>query len=284
MENPYDPYGPLVPDLALAWKVQDDLRAVTFHFHELAKWSNTESFACEDARFSFETMATGEGLTRPYMQKRLANVDPDQLECYDDGSLHVVFSEPTATPLYAFVHRGALVFNKAWFLEGGEDAMFTDVSLSIGPFQWVEGQEVGVDVQRFERNPHYFRQGLPYLDELTIYGILDERTQLATHLAHQTDWHWVRHREQYQPYVDHDQILTVARPTGYHSRLWINPRNHPFDNVRVRQAVMMGIDSNVTAREIGSWAGPPNVVGGGYGYPTGSGWAVPEAERCAVPG
>ena len=85
--------------------------------------------------------------------------------------------------------------------------------------------------------PNYFKEGLPYLDELTILGILDESAQLVRQLAHQSDWHWVCTFGQYDEYVDHDQILTVIKATRGHHSIWLNSNNPPFDNVNVRQAI-----------------------------------------------
>jgi hypothetical protein len=65
-------------------------------------------------------------------------------------------------------------------------------------------------------------------------GIVDESAQQAAMLAHQTDWHWVRNWGQYNAYVDHDQIMTVVRNMQSNPSLWLNKRNPPFDNVRVR--------------------------------------------------
>ena len=67
-------------------------------------------------------------------------------------------------------------------------------------------------------------------------------------LALQTDWHWVRNWGQYDSYVEHDQIQTVIRATRGHHTIWLNARNVPFDNVRVRQAVMMAIDRETGIR------------------------------------
>ena len=78
--------------------------------------------------------------------------------------------------------------------------------MGTGPFTWDEGQQVGVDEQYFSRNPNYHVEGLPYIYNLTIFGILDESAQQAAMLAHQTDWHWIRNFCQYDQYVKHDQI------------------------------------------------------------------------------
>ena len=158
--------------------------------------------------------------------------------------------------------------------------MFLDVSMGIGPFMWADDQQVGVDIQRFERNPNYFIRELPYLDELVVHGILDESNQLAAQLAHQTDWHWVRNWDQYRSYVDHDEIKTVIGATRGHLRLWINPRNEPFDNLRIRQAIVMGIDRKAAIRYMQEGYGLP----GGFGYAPGSPWELPQEQLCSVPG
>ena len=280
MENPYDPDGDLLPDLAESWEVHDDQQGVTFHLRDNARWHNGEPFVCEDARFTFETMITGKGITSSAMHRRLANLVLEETKCLDNMTLRVRFGKPTAIPLLHFADRRTVVFNKKWFLEGGEDAMFRDVSMGIGPFKWAQGQEVGTDVQRFEKNPDYFIPGLPYVDGLVIHGILDEATQLATQLSHQTDWHWVRNWKQYQAYVDHEQILTVIRPTRSHFRLWIHPEQPPFENARIRQAIFMGIDRDVLIHGLQDIRG----VKGGYGYRPGSKWELPNEARCGVPG
>ena len=278
MENPYDAGAPLLPELAASWTIHDNLDGVDFHFREGTTWHNGDAFTCEDARFSFETMRTGEGITASYMQSRLVNVSA--LSCPDDMTLVMNFTGPTGIPLLPLSNRRAQVFNKAWFEEGGEDVMFQDVSVGLGPFIWREGQSVGIDEQRFDRNPNYYIPGLPYVDELVIFGILDESTQQATQLAHQTDWHWVRNWGQYQAYVDHEQVMTVIRATRGNFRLWINPRIPPFDNVKVRQAIVMSIDRSAAIQVLQDGHGAV----GGFGYAPGSPWELTDEQRCSVPG
>ena len=279
-DNPYNPGSPYVPGLAYGWTVDADLKGVTFYLKDNAQWHNGAPFVCEDARFTYETMITGEGLTRPYMQVRLENVVLDELQCVDDYTLKFRYEAADAVPLLHYGNTATVIFNKEWFLAGGEEAMFQDVSLGTGPFMWQEGQTVGFDQQHFEKNPNYHFEGLPYVDQVTVFGILDESVQQATMLAHQTDWHWVRNFGQYDQYVEHDQIQVVIRATRSSENLWINMRNAPLDNVRIRQAIAMGMDR----------ASGINVALSGYGsqglglMPPGSAWAVDRADACALPG
>ncbi len=280
MENPYDSGAPIIPDLAQSWELGEDLDAITFNFRPGTTWHNGDAFTCEDARFSFETMRTGEGITASYMKSRLANVDT--FTCVDDMTFEMKFSGPSGESvlLLPIANRRAQIFNKAWFEAGGEDAMFQDVSVGLGPFMWRADQQVGIDTQYFDKNPNYYFPGLPYVDELVINGILDESTQQATQLAHQTDWHWVRNWGQYSSYVEHDQIMTVIRATRGNFRLWINARNAPFDNVNVRQAVVMAIDRRAAIQVLQDGHG----AAGGFGYAPGSPWELSQEQLCSVPG
>ena len=286
MDNPYDPGGPVIPDLAREWTIHEGQDGVTFYFREGVTWHNGEPFVCEDARFTFEAMITGEGLTNSRMKGDLTHVKLEEMTCVDDLTLEVKFDGPTAIPLLAFSNPRAPVFNKAWFVEGGEEAMFEDVSMGIGPFVWKEGQQVGLDVQRFEKNHDYFIPELPCVDELVIYGILDDSARHAALLTHQADWSWVREHygedlgTHYKDYVDHDQIVTVIGPTRGNLRLWINARHRPFDNARIRQAIVMGIDRQAF---IEKFAGGHGTVGG-FGYAPGSTWELHRDQRCSAPG
>ena len=277
-DNPYDA-GKIIPDLARGWTNHDGATGVTLYFHEGIQWHNGEPFTCEDARFTLETMVTGEGLTTSEMQGKLGFLDMGASSCLDDLTLELKFVEPNATALLAFTDRAALMFNKAWFEANGEDAMFTDISVGTGPFMWGEGQSVGVNEQDFFKNPDYFKDGLPYVDQVKVFGILDESAQQAAMLARQTDWHWVRNWGQYNAYVEHDQIQTVIRATRGHHSLWLNARNAPFDNVRVRQAIMMGIDRDTGIRILQDGHG-----GTGFMMSPGSSWELDQATGCAVPG
>ena len=279
-DNPYDSASPLIPGLAYGWTVDDDLKGVTFYLRDGVKWHNGTAFTCEDARFSYEIMITEEGITGSYMKGRLSTVDLGQTECVDDTTLKFRFTVPSAVPLLNFGNPAALIFNKEWFLAGGEEAMFQDVSVGTGPFIWEDGQKIGVDEQHFEKNPDYYIEGLPYVDNVVIFGILDESAQQAAMLSHQTDWHWVRNFGQYDAYVDHDRIQTVIRATRSSENLWLNTRNEPLDNVKIRQAIAMGFDRKASIAV--SLAGYGSV---GLGLmPPGSFWGLSESDACGVPG
>ena len=281
-DSPYD-NTKIIPDLAKGWTIDDDVAGATFYLHDNVTWHNGEPFVCEDARFTFETWVTGEGITASSNGANFSFLDIENSSCLDDHTLYLKYYGPTAPAMLALTRSTALMFNKSWFLENGEDAMFQDLSVGTGPYVWQEGQSVGIDEQSFDKNATYFKGGgdgaLPYVDELVLFGILDETTQQATMLAHQTDWHWVRNWGQYREYVDHEQIMTVIRATRGHFEIWLNWRNPPWDNVRVRQAVFMGMDRNAGIQVLQDGHGAQ-----GFAMVPGGAWALTDEQGCAVPG
>ena len=278
--NPYNTDGPLIPDLAYGWTVHDDAQGATFFFSEDIKWHNGADFTCEDARFSFHTMATGEDLTVTRFKALFSNFDEGYPKCLDDFTLEFRFQNPTATPILPMSDRNAVLFNKEWFQAGGEKAMFRDLSVGTGPFMWSEGQALGeADRQHFEKNPNYFLEDLPYADELVLFSILDESAQQAAMLSHQTNWHWVRNFGQYDAYVDNDQIITVIRATNGAVELFMDKRNPAFDNMRVRQAIAMGLDRESAIQILQQGHGAH-----GFLFPPGSAWELDRERGCAIPG
>ena len=280
-DSPYD-NTKIIPDLAKGWTIDDDVAGATFYLHDNVTWHNGEPFVCEDARFTFETWITGEGITASSNSANFSFLDIENSSCLDDHTLYLKYYGPTAPAMLALTRSTALMFNKKWFLENGEEAMFQDLSVGTGPYVW-RGTSVGIDEQQFDKNPTYFKGGgdgaLPYVDELVLFGILDETTQQATMLAHQTDWHWVRNWGQYREYVDHEQIMTVIRATRGHFEIWLNKRNAPWDNVRVRQAVFMGMDRNAGIQVLQDGHGAQGFI-----MVPGGAWALSDEQGCAVPG
>ena len=106
-DNPYDSAAPFIPDLALGWTIDDDLKGITFFLREGVKWHNGADFTCEDARFSFHTMATGEGLTVTKFGALFSSFDEGYPKCLDDFTLEFRFQNPTATPILPMSDRNA---------------------------------------------------------------------------------------------------------------------------------------------------------------------------------
>jgi ABC-type transport system substrate-binding protein len=106
--------------------------------------------------------------------------------------------------------------------------------------QWVPGQKIV-----FVRNPHYFYEGLPYLDGVTfLIGLAPEVALLRLESGQldmladpipAADFVSIKNNPKYAG----DLVRYVQPETTY---LTMNTQIAPFNNVKVRQAVNMAID------------------------------------------
>ena len=119
MEDPYAPGAPVIPDLAESWEVHDGSKAVTFHFREGTTWHSGDAFVCEDARFSFETMLTEEGITASYMKHLLSDVAPEGMTCLDDMTLEISFASPHGNSSPSLLESGCPGFRQG-LVSGGK--------------------------------------------------------------------------------------------------------------------------------------------------------------------
>jgi peptide/nickel transport system substrate-binding protein len=72
--------------------------------------------------------------------------------------------------------------------------------------------------------------------------------------------------------------MTVIGTTRGHHSIWLNKRNPPFNNVRVRQAIYMGIDREAAIQVLHQ--GHSSL---GFIMPPGDGWELDESVGCAIP-
>jgi len=151
--------------------------------------------------------------------------------------------------------------------------------VGTGPFQFVRfTPDVG---GRLERNPSYFRTGLPYMDGLDFVIIPDPKTATVAFRAGRLDI--LRERispEEFDPLkkaIAGVQGQRVSRFLG--PGLWLKPNRKPFDDIRVRRAVDLAIDR----QEIMALQSP--LIKPDLGSPMqGTIWALPQEEMARRPG
>lgn len=132
----------------------------------------------------------------------------------------------------------------------GED--FGTAPVGAGPFlvdEWVPN-----DTAHLVRNPNYYKEGQPYLDELTIQTITDEQQRFDTFRTDSnvilfTDNDLTRQRAR-----DEGATMTEDTLQGGTSFLF-NAASGVFADVRARQAFAIGVDMEAMADVVTSGAG-----------------------------
>ncbi len=161
----------LVADLAKSWTLADDGSKYTFVIHDNASWWDGAPLTATDVAFSINRwIEPGEprprtGLLRPYI---------DRAEVVNETTIDVHLKYAAAAMLQLMGVDFMLIFPEAQKEQGFE--RFEDVTGS-GPFKVKEWQRGSF--YEFERNPDYFKEGLPYLDGYKSHTIVDAGTIVA---------------------------------------------------------------------------------------------------------
>ena len=121
-----------------------------------------------------------------------------------------------------------------------------DNIVGSGPFRLVE--YVPETEYEHERNPNYFKDGLPFLDGMKVFFITDANRLTAAYRAEQVLMPnfgdiglSVRDLEQMERDLAGQIVLHWVPPHGFDGT-FVNPERPPFDNAKVRKAIYLAID------------------------------------------
>ena len=223
--------------------VSEDGQVITWKLREGLKWSDGEPLTSDDLVFTWEVCSNPESGCA-------INAGFDKIESIDTPD------DQTAIVTYGEYHSAWMAQFRNGILPRhgtGEAAdMLTwdwnrTVSPTNGPFIVTEWE--AADHITFERNPYYWEEGKPYLDQINwiILGDLEVGRQML--MGGEADLHvWIAGEPQVLETADAGLTLGGG-PTPFWNRIQFNlmdPENldqpHPLlGDVRVRQAVLMAI-------------------------------------------
>ncbi len=233
----------IVPELATSWEVLDEGRTYVFHLHEGVTFHDGTAFDAQAAKWNIDRILNPEvkSWIRTYYE------DIEQVEAVDKYTLRIRLKEPSSALPIALggYYQGILMASPKAFETYGKDWLRHPVG--TGPFkfkEWLPGERVIL-----EKNPNYFKQGLPYLDTLEYRVMKDPLTASTALRAGEID---------FLSRVPMPQVPILERSPGLHVVTgldmaptigFLNMRVKPFDDVRARRAVGgYGLDRAAIAR------------------------------------
>jgi peptide/nickel transport system substrate-binding protein len=276
----FDPHGfpKIIGDLAESWTRSDDGMTYTFKLYKGVKFHDGSELTAADVKASFDRIVfPPKGVASPrksYYQMIKSIEAPERYT--------VVFRllYPSASFLSFMAHPANLIYAKKYLDQ--DQQWYKQHVMGTGPFtfkEWVRGSYLEV-----ERNPDYFRQGMPYLDGAKYFMIKDLSARAKSVRAGRTD---VEFRGFPPAEVEAIQkqmgdAVTVRYPKAMiHWGVAINVDKKPFDDERVRKALTLAIDRYSMAEVLGPLTGLETV--GGLVHPD-TPWALSPEELQALPG
>jgi len=255
----------LEPDLAESYTVSEDGLTYTFKLRPGLKFHNGRAMTSADVKYSLEravnpaTQSPGGGyfgMIKGYddvaggKATELAGIATP-----DDTTVVFTLTRPDATFLHLMAINFSYVVPKEEVEKAGADWGKQPVGTGAFKFvEWVPGQRIVL-----ERNPDYFRQGVPYLDRLTFEFGQDPTVAVLRLKKAEVDIVGdgippAQFAEVMADPANKDLIAAGEQlHTGY---VTMNVTQPPFDNVKARQAVNMAINKDRIVRLINNRAVP----------------------------
>jgi peptide/nickel transport system substrate-binding protein len=247
-----DEAGKVQPQLAKSWEVSPDGLTYTFKLQTGVKFHDGETFDSASAKFTLDR-ARGKDSVNP--QKRffasIASIDTPDAE-----TLVLHLSAPTGSLLYWLGWPASVI------VAPNSTADDKTKPIGTGPFKfvnWAKGDKV-----ELERNADYWNKAaVVKLDKVTFRFIGDPQAQAAALKSGDVDAiPEFAAPELMTSFADDQRLVTKIGNTELKVVAGMNNAQKPFDDQRVRQALMMAIDRKTVID--GAWSGLGTAIGSHY--------------------
>jgi peptide/nickel transport system substrate-binding protein len=250
----------IVPALAESWKISADDKTYTFKLRQGVKFHNGKELTAEDVKWSIgyaldpKNAATGLTLLRGVQEVRA----PDKY------TVEIALKEPQAAFLTQLTTISPFVVVPKESVPTGKSNL-PGFPPGTGAFVFKDYKAAREIV--FTRNRDYWQKGLPYIDEIVLKPVLDDQVRFISLRSGDLDM------IERTPYAFVSKIkngeisgiqVAEAKYAGFR-RLIFNVAKPPFDNVKLRRAVLYALDAKEFLKGA-HW---------GFGEPA-SIWAIPK--------
>jgi peptide/nickel transport system substrate-binding protein len=245
-------------DLAESWQGSPDFRVWTFKLRKGVKWQNVaplngRELVAADIKYCYEQYAK-EGVQSFTFQ------EIEGMETPDKYTVRIHLKTPNTMFPQNLAEPGSTIFAREVLEEDGD---LKKRMIGTGPYIIKEHtRKVRVVLPR---NPDYFDQGRPYIDEYHILSTPDAATRLAAFRSGQSDIMFVASVgdaaivKKTNPAAIIQEYKTVQTVFG----LTLAQDKPPYNDVRVRRAISMAIDRQ---KQVDTIYGGHGILGWGIPY------------------
>ena len=262
----YDKDGKFYADLAEAEPtISTDGMTYTIPIRKGVKFHNGREMTADDVKFSLERQLWPEVYSwgKTYMNNVVGyqdvidgkSKDLTGIKVLDPNKIEIKLTKPQAvfSGILSMTMNG--IIPKQETLDAGADWGVTKM-ISTGPFKFVEWVPEKRAV--YERNPHYFKPGLPYLEKITVNLKLDEAVRLLKYESGEGELLvGVPAAELPRILTDEKLNAQLRRAPGMTVfRLNMHFNGKATSNPKVRQAIAMGVDKGAVLQAVGGLGVP----------------------------
>ncbi|WP_228395418.1 ABC transporter substrate-binding protein [Modestobacter roseus] len=235
--------------------LSEDGRTLTITLREGIEFSDGTPMDAAAVIWNFERASSATCTCAPRWDLR----DDEPFTSPDPLTVEVHLDQPNAALLNGFPATNVnWIASPSAFEELGPDRFMIE-PVGAGPFTVVSNQP-STELE-LVRNPNYFEEGRPYLDELTFTSIGGDQPALQALLAGQAHvYEGMTSPAIIEQAAANPQLQTVVQPGTSPYLVQMNTRIAPFDDQRAREAIYLATDWE--AINEGLFGGEPTIVQG----------------------
>lgn len=231
----------LIPGLAESWEVTPDGIIYTFKLRPGVLFSDGTPLKASDVVYSFVRAANDPAETWTFTLTALqrdTNGKVQGITTPDDTTVVIELAQPWA-PFLSDVAMFNLSIVSEAFATGQEDRL-TQECMGTGPFvmaEWRKGE-----VLRLTKNPNYWEDGLPFLDEVQVFVVPDDNNRILQLQGGEIDGTYDVPPSRVPELRQDPNLKVIEFPSTFSQYVTFNHRNPPLDDVNARLALQYATD------------------------------------------
>jgi peptide/nickel transport system substrate-binding protein len=223
----------LEPGVAESWELSPDSLTYTFHLRPGVMFSDGSPMKASDVIYTLDRART-----EPTQAWTFTLAAVQDVAAPDDATVVITLSKPWAPFLADIAMFNSSILSEAW-TKGNEERLVNEM-FGTGPFMLTEWKKE--EYLLLKKNPHYWDEGLPLLDEIKISKVPDDNNRIlqlqSGEIDAMQDVPWSRVAE-----LESDANLQVIRfPSSYTQYVTLNHGVPPLDDLNVRLALNHAVD------------------------------------------
>ncbi|GAA3953097.1 ABC transporter substrate-binding protein [Allohahella marinimesophila] len=242
---------PIVPALAESWKISEDGLTYTFNLRKGVKFHDGTAFNAEAVKFNMDRMldkdfkyyqAVAAGLMRWMWQ------DLDSYKVIDEHTFEIKLKSPNSEFLRRLAMGGSgtpRFISPASIEKGGNDSVETN-PIGTGPFKF-EKRTVGEATTLLANKDYWDAERLPEIERLIFRPISEVATRELALMSGEVDMISSPSPDSIDR-LKAQGLKIESSPVSTLYMMWVNMKEKPLQDVRVRQAICMALDREGMAK------------------------------------
>jgi peptide/nickel transport system substrate-binding protein len=281
----FDPLKPthsadgVVPELAERWSWQESFRKLVFFLRKDVKWHDGTPFTSRDVKATFDMLreAPDAPAKLRFNPRKEWWTNVEAVDAIEPLTVVIRLKRPQPSLLLMLASGYTPIY--AAHLP---PASYRAGCVGTGPFklkEWRKGEFV-----EYVRNPDYFVKGRPYLEGLRYLIIAERATGTAAVQTGRVDATFPGDTpkgiaEQLRKAAP--QLVSSVVNSSVLDHLVLNTKKPPFDNAKIRQAIVRAVDRRALAAAV--YQGGATLGASMMSRPHGV-WGLTEADLRGLPG